>query len=465
MPAEFPIVVVGLGATGLAVVHRLHALGLPVRALLTPGEMERRFAELEELGIDVVPVSEAWETDLVRLDLSQAGAIVLAADTDAENVDACLIVRRYNPDVPLLARVSDPTLVRFLRMGVPHVDAYSMGSTTAPVAAEMAIQLIAERKARAQPPPRRPPPTVTRARTWLLYAVLAVALLLVPAGVMLAKTLGLKGLDGVHATVTAMLTGDLSEVARHRVPEVARWLALGIKVIERLLLMGIIALVVDWLLIRRLTTMVVAAPVHMKDHVVVLGAGNVGARVAELLHKRKTKVVVIEADGKIRNVQRLRSAGIPVVVGDATVDETLDLAAAWQAGAALALTNSDAVNLHVGLQLTDKKVGVPTVVRLLSPELIAQMEHHPDIAPLSPVAETASHVCRAAERMRADRVKARQESPAMSETPRPMGRFAGPEFEVARVHSTTDQFARQARATANEAATPAPAVGEQEATP
>ena len=44
--ASHPILVVGIGHVGVAVVHRLHALGLPVRALLTPAEQLRQANEL-----------------------------------------------------------------------------------------------------------------------------------------------------------------------------------------------------------------------------------------------------------------------------------------------------------------------------------------------------------------------------------------------------------------------------------
>jgi hypothetical protein len=154
--------------------------------------------------------------------------------------------------------------------------------------------------------------------------------------------------------------------------------------------------------------------------------------------------VVIERDAHHKNVQRLRSLGMAVVVGDATVDETLDLAAAWSAGAVLALTNSDAVNLHVGLLMSDHKIGVPTVVRLLSPELNDHATKASEITPLSPVAETASYLCRAVERLRSDRAKPREPVAAATAGEvlnRPTGRYAGVEFDG----RITDLHLRSAR--------------------
>ena len=94
---EWPVLVAGLGHVGVAVVHRLQALGVPVRALLTPAEMSRQAAELQALGVEIVTASAAWENDLGRQDFSRLGAVVLAADNDSSNVDACLLVRRASP--------------------------------------------------------------------------------------------------------------------------------------------------------------------------------------------------------------------------------------------------------------------------------------------------------------------------------------------------------------------------------
>lgn len=435
-PQDAPVIVVGLDPVGLAVAHRLHALQVPVRALATANERQRYGRELETLGIDVDPASEAWEYDLQRLDLGSCGGVVLAADDDSQNVDACLLVRRYHGDVPLAVRVSDPTLVRFLRMTVPHVDVYSMGSTTAPVAAELAIQLIGQGRPLSERPTqrRREDAGLPRTTAALLWVMAACALTVLPATYLLSHAIHVTRLEGLQLAFAQLMSTGADARVLHG-PTGIRVLAMGLALLGRVFLACGIGLVLDWVLTRRLAAIAQSTGVRMSGHVVVCGAGNVGTKVAELLHKRKVKVAVVESNGSLRNVQRLRSKGIPVVVGDATVDETLELAGAFRAGAALAMTNSDAVNLHIGLHLTDARVGVPTAVRLLAPELSAHVGQGPDLSTVSPVSETAVHVCRTVERMRLERIKAHRlpegEDSLPPEHQRTTGRFAGPEFEPA----------------------------------
>ncbi len=429
MSAQGPVLVIGLDPVGLAIVHRLHALNVPVQVLGTPREMARCAGELTSLGIEALAASDGWENDLQRLELARYSVLVLVADDDARNVDACLIIRRYHGEIPIAVRVSDPSLVRFLQMSVPHVDVYSMGSTTAPAAAELAMQFIGQ----GRPLPERPTRLaadahVPRVRARLGWAIGLTLGAVLPVAALLAKGLHLGRWAALQLALSRLWHVDLGPApALHGL-----WagLALLLGVLGFLQVACAVGLVIDWLLTRRLANVAESAPLGLAGHVVVCGAGNIGARVAELLHKRKVRVVVIESAGTLRNVQRLRVRGINVVIGDVTVDETLQLAGAHRAAAALALTNSDAVNLHVGLLLSDKKFGIPTAVRILAPELAAHLEQHLAFSTISPVAETASHVCRTVERMRGERLGAKLSTSTTGEIQKQTGRFAGPEFDT-----------------------------------
>ncbi|MGI8623639.1 MAG: NAD-binding protein, partial [Solirubrobacteraceae bacterium] len=73
--------------------------------------------------------------------------------------------------------------------------------------------------------------------------------------------------------------------------------------------------VVDRLLDRRLTGMLGSRAVPRKDHVVVVGLGNVGLRLCLALRDLGVRVLAIEGDGDNYNVARAKNYGIPVVLG------------------------------------------------------------------------------------------------------------------------------------------------------
>ncbi len=132
------------------------------------------------------------------------------------------------------------------------------------------------------------------------------------------------------------------------------------------------AIVTNYLLRARLRGAFDAARIPDRDHFVVCGLSPVGYRVVEELLDYGESVVVIEVDPANRFVATVRRRKVPVVLGDATVTETLRQAHASTARAVIVVTNHDLVNLEAALlvrELNPKQ----RVVLLQSEPLLAEM--------------------------------------------------------------------------------------------
>ncbi len=112
----------------------------------------------------------------------------------------------------------------------------------------------------------------------------------------------------------------------------------------------------------------------MEGHVVVIGLGAFGIRVARELQARGRDVVIIERSQSNRYMAAAAALDIPVVVGDATVAETLSDARVHCASAVAVLTSDDMVNVETGIAVreilgerwfdTAEGTGVPVVLRV-----------------------------------------------------------------------------------------------------
>ena len=101
-----------------------------------------------------------------------------------------------------------------------------------------------------------------------------------------------------------------------------------------------------------------------RDHVIVVGLGNVGTRVAALVHELGVPVVCIENDPQARGIAAVRALGIPVVVGDAPLEAQLRRARVHRSRAVVAVTTNDAANLEAALEARAVSPEVRVVVRL-----------------------------------------------------------------------------------------------------
>lgn len=85
----------------------------------------------------------------------------------------------------------------------------------------------------------------------------------------------------------------------------------------------------------------------MQDHVIVCGYGRIGREIAGQLMREQVPLLVLELDPDLQEAAEAR--GIPVLLADATRDETLRQAGILRCRSLVAALSSDAANLYVVL--------------------------------------------------------------------------------------------------------------------
>jgi Trk K+ transport system NAD-binding subunit len=110
-----------------------------------------------------------------------------------------------------------------------------------------------------------------------------------------------------------------------------------------------------------------AARVPVRHHYIVCGLGGIGVQIVNQLHAHGHEVVAIERDFNNRFVNIVRSQGIPVIHGDASLSATLTAANVQRAEALLAVTSDDTANLQIALSAKSVASTLPVVVRNQDP--------------------------------------------------------------------------------------------------
>ena len=145
-----------------------------------------------------------------------------------------------------------------------------------------------------------------------------------------------------------------------------------------------VAFIADVLLSRRLSQAANRQRVsHLHGHIVVVGLGSFGIRVAGMLKDAGYAVTVVERNEANRYLSSTDEMNIPVIFGDATLRTTLDAARADRARAVAILTEDDMVNIETGLvlrQMTESSAPsrTPIVMRIYDKALGAAVGHRLD---------------------------------------------------------------------------------------
>jgi Trk K+ transport system NAD-binding subunit len=183
-------------------------------------------------------------------------------------------------------------------------------------------------------------------------------------------------LDSVYFTVATIGTvgfGDFS--FRHQAPWL-RVFAICLIVLGALFVTLFFALLTNLLVSRRIEESLGRGRLTGRyGHVVIIGLGSVGVRVAHQLIAAGGEVVIVESDESNRYLAQMRAAKVPVVIADATLPDTLQIVNLREAAAVAVLTSDDLVNLETGLAVRDQlgphQEGVPVVLRLFDEQLAA----------------------------------------------------------------------------------------------
>ena len=177
---------------------------------------------------------------------------------------------------------------------------------------------------------------------------------------LLATDLGL--VDSVYGSIRTLTTVQ----AEPAVSEGPAWLKLA-SALGMLVTLGFAALftagLVQWLLDPRLTGIVGRRVVPRRDHVIVIGMGEVGLRLCTVLRDRGVGVVAVELEPAASAVRFAKDRKIPVLIGHGEDRSLLARAFVSRARAVVAATSDDLINIEVAITADASRPGVPVILR------------------------------------------------------------------------------------------------------
>jgi len=294
-------------------------------------------------------------------------SVAVVARDDVVALRLALIVEHFRPGIPLVVTVFDRTVAGELRRSVPGCRVVSLADIAAPTLAEACL---------AGEPPRQPlwpvrafdqlvgsiNPTYAGARILLagLFGLLAIFVI---DSVLLGAVLGLSAIDSIYGAAKTLTT-----VAAE--PEVSTgpgWLKL-FSAGGMLLTIAFAALftagLVQRLLDPRLATVFGRRSIPRRDHVIVIGLGQVGLRLCTMLREMHVPVVGIEVDPDAPNVRLARGYGIPVVIGHGEDRGVLRSVCAGRARALAAVTSNELANVEIAVAARAARDDLRVVLRI-----------------------------------------------------------------------------------------------------
>ena len=364
----------------------------PVVVLIGDGDLAEETARaLEAANAEVIRLCRPDEDEVREvLEGRDVESVAVVEREDAIVLRFALMVRGVSQDVPLLLTIFDRTMAEQVGDVVPRTRLTSLADIVAPslagpcvderfTALSMkdggAVGLVERGDDVSEVPVRSPRPRRVEALARALFTPYDKS-----AGMLLFGAIGLAAVFTLE-TVTAMFTLDEGAVdaiygsAKTLVtvdpnPKVAdgpAWYKLFTSVtmiVALLLAAAFTAGLVNRFVERRLTGLIGRNAVPRRDHVVVVGLGQVGMRLCLLLRACKIPLLAVEADEDGERVGIAKELGLPVVIGRGADPSLMRRLSLHRARAVAAVTADDLENISVAMTARGIHPDIRTVLRV-----------------------------------------------------------------------------------------------------
>jgi Trk K+ transport system NAD-binding subunit len=335
----------------------LTALELPIPAvpaavrrvlLLGQGELANAVnRSATERGAHVRQLRAYTDREL-RRELAGADTVAVISRDDAEALRSALLVEHIRPNAPLVVTVFDRTVAEQLREVVPNCRVLSLADAVTPALVEACL-------GPAGPPRRRRPawlrvalrPVDASARLLMLGLGGLCALLVLELAMSL--TVLHEPLDrALYAATNVLGTVGPNAAVAHG-PAWVRVVSSASSVLTLASAAAFTAGLVNRVTSRRLVTLAGPRTPPPRNHVVVVGLGQVGLRLCLELRRLGVPVLAVECVREHHHVTIARRAGIPVVIGHGQDRQLLERIGAARARALAAVTSTDTTNIEAAI--------------------------------------------------------------------------------------------------------------------
>jgi len=170
-------------------------------------------------------------------------------------------------------------------------------------------------------------------------------------------------IDSIYFTVTMMTTVGFGDYSLHDASPWVKLYGCLVMIAGAALVAIVFSLITDYLVSARVEQALGRRTSTLEDHVVVVGLGDVGTRIAEELHRVGEGVVAIERDQDHESVSGLQDR-MQVIIGDANRESAMKQANFSKARAVIVTTTDDLTSLRIAHQAELFNPKLRTVVRI-----------------------------------------------------------------------------------------------------
>lgn len=174
----------------------------------------------------------------------------------------------------------------------------------------------------------------------------------------------LSWIDALYFVVVTISTVGYGDFNLQNSTAISKVIGIVLILCSTIFMWLIFSLLIDRIIKRRVQHALGQKKYYYKNHIILCGLGRLGFFIADELHKKGDKIVIIESNVDSSSIDYFRKNGVDVYIGNARDPHVLQNAGAENCRALISVINNDFANLEIGLNARHFQYGIRLVLRI-----------------------------------------------------------------------------------------------------
>jgi voltage-gated potassium channel Kch len=315
---------------------------------------------------------------LADIDLNSFAITYILFESDKDNLEMVITMMALHPDLRMATSLFNENLRPHLQAASKNLQVINPAKVASQAFID-AIEFKVERKRKVKALPKIVQQKINDTDSFLKVLIVAFLFVIVGATLYFHYVEHLPWIDSIYFVVVTCSTVGYGDISLQSSAGITKLVGIILILSSTIFIWLIFSLIVDRMIKRREQQSLGRKVYNYKNHVIVCGLGRLGYFIAEGLHFKGHKVIIIEENENSPNLDYFRNLKVDVYNGDAKLPKVLQDVGAENCKALIAATNDDYANIEIGLNARYFQPEMKLVLRIFDDSMAKIIKEKFDI--------------------------------------------------------------------------------------